>query len=90
MAYEPSEAERTAAELMAQVREVMGWEFANKLCDAHTATLSEYEDRAVKHHGQWILAAIEGTTWAGAGSRSMADESDSALVQLVDRAKEAS
>jgi hypothetical protein len=65
----------------------MGLDFANKLSNVVSQLLFEAENEAVKHHGQWILAAIEGTTWAGPGSRTLADESSSALVQMLDQAK---
>jgi hypothetical protein len=84
MTYTPSEAERTVTECEAAIEAQMGPEFATKLSDAHCREITEYQDRAVRQHGRQILAAIEGTTFASEGSRSMADESESLLVQLID------
>ena len=51
--------------------------------------LAPVPDVAGVHHGRLILAAIEGTTWAPADSRSMAAADESVLVQMFDQAASA-
>ena len=84
MTYVPTETERKVDRLMAEVERVMGREFANDLSNTYTEVISEYEDRAVWHHGRTILAAIDGTTYAEPGSRSSRSRGESPLVRLLD------
>jgi hypothetical protein len=85
MDYEPTEVDEVVRELIKQVR-AMDEGLADSLSDAVCDQLNEHEDRAVKHHGRLILAAIEGTTWAPEGSESGADPDQSVLVRMFDRA----
>jgi hypothetical protein len=87
MKYAESAAESMAGRMMEEVATTMGREFANRLSDAYTKTITEYEYAAVAQHGRQILAAIEGTTWSSPGNASLADEDDSVLVQNLDRGR---
>lgn len=84
MTYIPTEAERKIDWLEAEVERVMGREFAMDLSNTYTDVMSEVEDRAVWHHGRAILAVIDGTTYAGPGSRSSRSRGESPLVRLHD------
>ena len=53
---------------------------------AINAAICQAEIDAVGDHGRQILAAIEGTLWAGHGDVSTNDVNDSALVQMLNAA----
>ncbi len=83
MNYHHSEAEIRMGKLLDRVAE-LDKELEHELSDTIGTVICQYEDRAVKHHGHLILAAIEGTTFAGAGNVSPATADESRLVRLTD------
>ena len=84
MTYIRTEAELKIDRLEAEVERVMGKDFADELSNTYTEVMSEVEDQAVWHHGRAILAVIDGTTYAGPGSRSSRSRGESPLVRLLD------